>query len=75
MKTTISVYFKTGQVFQYDVLDSFKAREHMSKIWEHGYRSADESGTELVWYGPHWIDKIKCSPAPSTNYPDLKSGT
>ena len=73
METTISIYLKSGDVYEYKVNSPDKAREHMYQIWATGYRS--NNGKEFVWYGPHWIDKIKCIPAPSTNYPDELRGT
>ena len=73
MKSKISVYLVSGDVFEYEVDSTEKAREHMFQIWNSGYRSND--GNEFVWYGPHWIDKIKCVPPPSTNYKDTKRGT
>lgn len=69
---TIKVYLKTGDVFEYDCPES-SVREHMSKIFETGYRSCHEN--ELVWYGAHYIDKIKATGTFDTSYPDKKGGT
>ena len=69
----IRVYFKTGQVYEYEIDNPEKAREHCAKIFETGYRHND--GKEFVWFGPHYIDKIKVLPAPSTEYPDKELGT
>ena len=69
----IQVYLKSGVVYEYEVASSTKAREHCYKIMKEGYRHND--GVEFVWFKPHWIDKIRISPAPSTNYPDKESGT
>ena len=72
-KAVVRVYLKSGQVFEYDVNDPDKAREHVFKIMAEGYRHND--GKEFVWFAPHWLDKIKVIPAPQTNYPDRVSGT
>jgi hypothetical protein len=79
-KATISVYLKSGQVFEYDITSdtqenlSSKAREHMYAIFQGGYRSGIERG--ICWYGPHWIDKIKVSGILTfSNYPDTARGT
>jgi len=69
----IKVYLKSGQVFEYYIDNPNKGREHAYKIWQEGFRHCD--GKELVWYGPHWIDKIKIIPAPQTNYPSKMGGT
>lgn len=72
----LSIYFKDGRVFSYEVGDSKQARAHMAKIWESGYRSTSD-GT-LQWYGPHYTDKIKYTPDKDeviTNYPDTVRGT
>jgi hypothetical protein len=70
---TIMVYLKSGQVFEYEISDPIKGREHAYAIFQTGYRHND--GKEFVWYGPHWIDKIKIIPAPDTNYHDKERGT
>jgi len=72
-KATIIIYLKSHQVFRYQVSSAFKAREHAYKIWQEGYMHND--GEEFIWYGPHWIDKIKISPAPKTRYVDKSCGT
>jgi hypothetical protein len=73
MVATVKVYLLTGQVFSYTIPNPEKGREHAYKIWTEGYRHND--GKEFVWYGPHWIDKIKITPAPKTAYPDQETGT
>jgi hypothetical protein len=69
----IKVYLKSGIVYEYGVSTPEKGREHCFKIMQEGYRHND--GKEFTWFGPHWIDKIKIDPAPSTSYPDKESGT
>jgi len=64
MKATIYVYFKSGQVFHYDIEASdieelaSKAREHEYKIITTGFRHSGGKN-EHTWYLPHWIDKVK----------------
>lgn len=69
----ITVYLKSHQVFTYEVSTPFKAREHAYKIMQEGYMHND--GEVFEWYGPHWIDKIKITPAPKTAYVDKTCGT
>jgi len=70
----IVVYFKDGRIFEYEVCDMNKAREHMSKIWELGYRTVREG--VLEWFGPHYIDKMKyLGDDAQTSYPDIIRGT
>ena len=54
--STVSVYFKNGNVFSYDVSSALKAREHAEKIWTSGFRTEIDGKTE--WFGPHYVDKI-----------------
>lgn len=68
----ISVYMDDGRVFEYEVIDEIKAREHAHKIVTQGYRHL--FGKELEVYGPHRIDKVKVSDATSS-YPDKSRGT
>ena len=68
------VYFKDGRVFEYAVANVIKAREHMGKIWEGGYRHVSEN--KLEHYGPHYLDKIVyVGDDVETNYPDKVRGT
>jgi len=69
----VIVYLKSSQVFEYEIDNPQKGREHAYQIFQTGYRHND--GKEFVWFGPHWIDKIKIVPAPDTNYPDREKGT
>ena len=56
-KVTITVYFKNGNAYPYQVANAAKAREHADKIWATGYRVKTEPNVH-TWYGPHYIDKI-----------------
>ena len=72
---TISVYMDDGRVFEYQVTDSAKAREHASAIVRSGYRHNDGAGL-FEHYPPHRILKVKASGAPiPTIYPDTVRGT
>jgi hypothetical protein len=65
MVANIKVYLLGGNKFSYDVESDtkeglgFKVREHMAAIMHKGVRTNVEG--EFVWYGKHWIDKIKSS--------------
>lgn len=50
------VYFKNGNVFDYEVKNEKKAREHADKIWTTGYR--DMIDGRMEWFGSHYIDKV-----------------
>lgn len=69
----ISVYIDTGNVFEYDVPDEAKAREHAAAIIATGYRSVNEGNkTTLTWVPPHRILKVvaELDTASSTKYFD-----
>jgi len=71
-KTTVSVYLDDGRVFEYEVSDGAKGREHAAAIVAGGYRHA---GAEWEHYPPHRILKVKLAPMPDTMYPDRVRGT
>jgi len=80
VEAKVEVYLKSGQKFTYIITATTgeelmsKAREHMYAIFQTGYRHA--CGKEFVWYGKHWIDKIKVIGIDHfSNYPDMASGT
>ena len=60
----VHVYLKGGVIIKYDItakgnaILATKAREHGQAIMSTGIRYPDADG-DFVWYGPHWIDKIK----------------
>lgn len=59
MTTKISVYIDTGNVFEYEVTDEAKAREHAAAIIATGYRSVTITDEKtLTWYPPHRITKV-----------------
>jgi hypothetical protein len=71
----ISVYLDDGRVYEYEVADELKAREHCSAIAATGYRHNDGTGV-FEHYPPHRITKIKATGGPiATKYPDKGTGT
>jgi hypothetical protein len=74
MKAKVSVYLDDGRVFDYEVSDPMKGREHASAIIKTGYRHTD--GNDLEWYPPHRIEKVKVGGAcESTRYRDKPRAT
>lgn len=57
MKSKVSVYLDNGVVFDYEVADAIKGREHAHAIVMTGYRHSD--GEDLEWFPPHRIQKVK----------------
>lgn len=56
---TVQVYVDTGNVFQYEVVNEAKAREHAAAIVETGYRSVNKDAPKvLTWFPPHRIMKV-----------------
>ena len=70
----VSVYLDDGRVFEYEVLNAGKAREHSAAIVKTGYRHNDGAG-EFEHYGPHRILKVKVSGVVETKYVDKITGT
>lgn len=54
---TVEVYTDDGRVFEYDVRNAMKGREHAAAIINTGLRYAD--GEDLEWLPPHRILKVK----------------
>jgi hypothetical protein len=73
--TKIAVYLDDGRVFEYDVANPEKAREHSHAIVLTGYRHTDNEAGTMEHYPPHRIAKVKCSGGVSTSYPDAVRGT
>ena len=69
---TISIYLDDGRIFEYQVSNESKVREHSAAIIKDGYRHND--GEVFEHYPPHRILKVK-SIGISTNYPDTTKGT
>ena len=65
-KVTIIVYMEDGRRFEYEVVDCKKAREHMHRIVNFGWRgketvkgnSANPDTEDLVYYPVHQINKV-----------------
>jgi hypothetical protein len=71
--TTVQVYLDDGRVFNYEVADQWKAREHASAIVQSGYRHND--GQVLEHYPPWRILKVKIPTPVETMYKDEVRGT
>lgn len=69
----IQVYIDDGRVFEYEVKDSSKAREHTHAIILTGYRHTIKD--ILEHYPPHRILKVKVEGDVNTLYPDRVRGT
>ena len=72
-KYTVQVYIDDGRVFEYDVENSEKVREHAAAIVKTRYRH--NNGMRFEHYPVHRILKVKCSQEISTLYPDRVRGT
>ena len=57
--TTVSVYIDCGVVFDYEVADPVKGREHAAAIVAKGYRHTPKDSGDLEWFPPHRIEKVK----------------
>lgn len=68
----IQVYLDDGRVFEYEVTDAAKAREHISAIVTGGWRHSD--GKVFEHYPPHRILKVKSHDI-LTDYPSKVRGT
>ncbi len=68
----VQVYLDDGRVFEYEVSNEEKVREHCSAIIAGGYRHND--GNVFEHYPPHRILKVK-SEKISTLYKDKTRGT
>ena len=53
----VSVYLDDGRVFDYDVANAMKGREHAHAIITTGYRHTEDK--DLEWYPPCRILKVK----------------
>ena len=54
--TKISVYLQDGRIFEYDVVNATKAREHAHRIINYGWRNWEE-GREC-YYPVHQVLKV-----------------
>jgi hypothetical protein len=73
--SVVSVYVGS-LVFEYEVPDANKGREHAEAIIETGYRHTAEGSGDLEWFPPHRITKVKVSGGgESTQYRDKVRAT
>lgn len=72
---TVEVYIDDGRVYEYEVADVAKAREHSVAIIKDGFRCNDGEG-EYEHFPPHRISKVKIAGGVvPTNYPAKARGT
>lgn len=72
----LSIYMDDGNVWEYEVANLAKAREHASAIIKTGYRHTPEDSEDLEWFPPHRIVKIKIpGGGESTAYRDTHRAT
>jgi hypothetical protein len=71
----ISVYIDDGRVFEYEVVDESKGREHAAQIVKTGYRHTDTKSKDLEWYPPHRILKVKVEGGGESVYKDKTRAT
>lgn len=73
MSAKISVYLDDSRVFEYEVSDAGKAREHAYLISRDGYRHCEKDCLEF--YPAHRISKVKITGNVDSIYPDSVRGT
>ena len=74
--TVVSVYLNTGVVYEYEVSDPIKGREHAAAIVHSGYRHTPKGSADLEWFPPHRIEKVKVlGGAESSEYHDTARAT
>lgn len=56
-KVKIQVYVLGGNVFEYEVANISKAREHADRIINTGWRNIEEG--VMIYYPVHKIEKVK----------------
>ena len=72
----VEIYMDCGIVHEYHVSDPMRGREHAAAIIKSGYRHTPEGSSDLIWYPPHRIDKVKViGGAESTQYRDKTRAT
>jgi len=55
-KITIKIYLEDGRRFKYEVANCKKAREHMHRIVNFGWRTEEDGN--LVYYPVHQVNKV-----------------
>ena len=72
----VQVYVDNGVVYEYEVSDPNKGREHAAAIIKTGYRHTAHDNNDLEWFPPHRIDKVKVTGAgESAQYKDTARAT
>lgn len=72
----VSICVESGLVYEYDVADPMKGREHTAEIIKGGYRHTPKDSDDLEWIPPHRIHKVKIEGgAESTKYRDTIRST
>lgn len=76
MASKVSIYMDDGRVFEYEVADASKGREHAHAVIQTGYRHTPKGSKDLEWYPPYRILKVKIADgAESTQYRDTVRAT
>ena len=76
MANKVSVYLDSGVVYEYEVTDPIKGREHAAAIIKTGYRHTAKDSDDLEWFPPHRIEKVKVSGGgESSGYRDTARAT
>lgn len=70
----VQTYLDDGRIFEYEVNNPAKGREHASAITKGGYRH-NPGKDYLEHYGPHRVLKVKLVGDIPTTYPDKVIGT
>ena len=70
---TVKVYLDTGVTYEYEVSTPEGAREHAQAIVKSGYRHTSDGF--MTHFPPHRIEKVRCGPGVTTQYPDRVGGT
>lgn len=74
--TKVSIYLDDGRVFDYEVSDAMKGREHAAAVIKGGYRHTPKDSQDLEWFPPHRIVKVKVvGGGESTGYKDVTRAT
>lgn len=67
-KITLAVYIDDGNVYEYDVANAAKAREHASAILNTGFRNTPDGTDDLEWLPVHRIVKVVAKGAGESMY-------
>lgn len=74
--TKVSIYLDSSVVYEYEVADAMKGREHAAAIIATGYRHTPTDTKDLEWFPPHRVLKVKVEGAgESSSYRDESRAT